>query len=827
MQESPLQWRRRARLRDNKLYLLNGNCGYGTLVATYMRNVGMRAILSLLVAALFAVAALPAQVVPGRYVVELSGEPALRSPFAAARRDTIRRSQAEARRAVAQHGGTVIESMDTVVNALIVTIPEERAGELAQSPGAVRVHPVRRVRAFLSYALPVHKVPQAWAMLPLGQESAGTGVKIAIIDTGIDVNHPSFADSLPALAGFPKVLSDADRRFTNSKIIVAKNYTPLLPDRGDPDANDRNGHGTGTALAAAGGFSMSPYGGVTGVAPKAYIGNYKVLDANGGTSDVIAKAIDDAVADGMDVINLSLGSFVLSYDDISLGEVGIAAIQAATRAGVVVTVAGGNEGPGSSTISDYASAPDAISMGAIHNSRSLGYALSVSGGSPYQAYTGSGANPTAAVSGTLLDAASLDGTGQACSPFGSGTAVGSVMLVLRGPCTFEIKANNAAAAGAVAIVIYNNDDLRPFRSGGQDLGSATLPVFFLNQLDGLALKARMAAASDLTASLDFSGAASFPARTDLTGFSSRGPSLGSALKPDLVAVGEEIVTGAQKSFVFGESYDPSGFINTAGTSFSAPLAAGSAAVLRAARPGMTVAQYRSLLINSATPATAGLDLPATVSQAGSGVLNLAAALSGTVAAYPTALNFGTGSNGAFNRTLTLSLTNIRMAGDSYSVTAVPRGSGPVPVVTTDSLDVEAGGSRDVSVNLNAFGLSPGEYQGYLNINSSTGNTARVPYWFAVPGATPAGISILYQDYTDPQNSAASGAVIFRVVDQAGLPYTGSLRPTVVAGGGIARSPYRVGNVSATYAIDVRMGDSWLQLAISIGDLTANVTIAAN
>ena len=77
-----------------------------------------------------------------------------------------------------------------------------------------------------------------------------------------------------------------------------------------------DGHGTGTALAAAGGTASTPYGPLTGVAPKAYIGSYKVLDANGGTSDVIAKAIDDAVADGMDVINISLGSYVTSYSDI-------------------------------------------------------------------------------------------------------------------------------------------------------------------------------------------------------------------------------------------------------------------------------------------------------------------------------------------------------------------------------------------------------------------------------------------------------------------------------------------------------------------------------
>src|SRR5262249_19428035 len=155
-----------------------------------------------------------------------------------------------------------------------------------------------------------------WAMLPLGQNSAGVGIKIGMIDSGIDVNNPAFSDSLPPVDGFPKFLTGSDKQFTNAKVIVAKNYTVLLPDGGDPDAHDRDGHGTGTALAAAGGPAATPYGPVNGVAPKAYLGNYKVLDANGSTSDVIAKAIDDAVADGMDVLNISLGAYVTSYSDI-------------------------------------------------------------------------------------------------------------------------------------------------------------------------------------------------------------------------------------------------------------------------------------------------------------------------------------------------------------------------------------------------------------------------------------------------------------------------------------------------------------------------------
>ncbi|HEY1342503.1 MAG TPA: S8 family serine peptidase, partial [Bryobacteraceae bacterium] len=521
------------------------------------------------------------QTVPGQYVVELSGDPAAlataklgarqaaRDRDFAARRATVRQNQMTARHSVENIGGVVLDSMDTVVNALIVRIPDAQAAQLASMPGVVAVHTVRRIRPLLSHALPLHKVPDAWTALPLGRDGAGLGIKIGMIDTGIDVANPAFSDSLPAVDGFPKTLVDSDRQFTNAKVIVAKNYTTLLPDGGDPDANDRDGHGTGTSLAAAGGPANTPYGPVTGVAPKAYLGNYKVLDANGGTSDVIAKAIDEAVADGMDVLNLSLGSFVLSYSDIDAHAIDIAALQGATQAGVIVVVAAGNDGPGAGTISDYGSVPDVISVGAIMNDRKVALRVKTDGAAPYAGFPSSGAIPAQAISGPLFDVTKVDDTGQACAALPAGAAAGAVALILRGSCTFETKINNAAAAGAVGALIYNND-MPDFRFGGQNPGGATLPVMFIAAADGADLKSR-AASDTIQVTLDFTDANGAPARTDVVDFSSRGPSVGSALKPDLVAVGEEIVTGTQNTFSDGESYSASGFIDTAGTSFSSPL----------------------------------------------------------------------------------------------------------------------------------------------------------------------------------------------------------------------------------------------------------------
>src|ERR1035441_10565835 len=191
-------------------------------------------------------------------------------------------------------------------------------------------------------------------------------------------------------------------------------------------------------------------------------------------------------------------------------------------------------------------------------------------------------------------------------------------------------------------------------------------------------------------------------------------------KPDLAAVGEEIVTGAQNSYTSGESYSASGFIDTNGTSFSTPLMAGAAAVLKGARPGLTVPQYRSLLINGAAPATASQGVAATLSQAGAGILNLAAAVGGTVAALPTSLSFGAAAT--IHNTVQLSLSNVGSATDTYTIQAVPAGNGPAPSIATASLSLDPGASQQVPVSLDPSGLAPGEYPAYLQVSGTASAT---------------------------------------------------------------------------------------------------------
>src|ERR1043166_1109960 len=274
--------------------------------------------------------------VPGYYVVEMSGDPVavhvvnharaagIRGAAALQRRAQIREQQRPIRSRLEAAQAQILDSVDTVANAFVVSIPDEKAAALASIPGVSHVYPVRRFRLSLDRALPLHHVPEVWQQVGLG--NAGAGMKIAIIDTGIDVDHPGFQDpSLSIPSGFPRVNDAADVTFTNNKVIVARSYADLF-ERNEPDRSprDRVGHGTAIGMAAAGGTTAGPLAVITGVAPKAWLGSDKVFGSpgvnDGATDAAILKAIDDAVADGMDVINLSLGTIEATRpeDDIEV-----------------------------------------------------------------------------------------------------------------------------------------------------------------------------------------------------------------------------------------------------------------------------------------------------------------------------------------------------------------------------------------------------------------------------------------------------------------------------------------------------------------------------
>jgi minor extracellular serine protease Vpr len=780
-----------------------------------------------------------------RYIVELSGDPvaehvakeskrtgqrlSTKSEAAQTRLKQIQKEQQDARKALKDLGVEVLESTQTVSNSLIVRMPDDLVEKVEALPGVKRVSRARTVKPQLDHAVPLHRVPQAWKLI--GVDKAGLGVKIGLIDSGIDIGHPGMQDSsLPMPAGFPKTNFDTDVAFTNTKVIVARSYANLFdPIEDDLSARDRQGHGTATAMVAAGVRNKcdsanwcGSLGAIEGVAPKAYLGSYKVFGSTGGgTTDVVLKAIDDAVADGMDIISLSLSSAIAAPR--LTNDIEVDAIERITGLGVLVVSSAGNKG-GLNTIGSPGTAPSMITVGASYNDRFfLPPSVQVDDDNPVFATTGGDTQPEAPITGPLFDVFQLDQDGLGCLPFPFNTFNGKIAFIKRGSCTFEEKLNNVGRAGAIAAVIYTDD--RPLSY--MNVGSATLPGLMITNSAGVAIKEKLVSKPSARASLNFR-LTSIPADADeVAAFSSRGPNVDGSIKPDLVATGSDFFTATEKSVQDGELYDPSGYTIVDGTSFAVPLVAGAAAMIKGARPGLTAAQYRSLLINSASPITSR------VQESGAGVLNVEAAMKSTLAIAPTSLNFKTGGADP-NLSQTLTISNVGNSAESYSLTVVPRDAGAAPTLGTATVSVEPGKSATVPVKFTASGLTAGRYEGFVKIRGTNSNIeARAPYWYAVPSNVPGTLTPLWvigiSDDEQPRAGArVSNAIYFRVTDASGIALP-NVEPTVtpVSGGGTVLDVASVNQrYPGVFSVSVRLGatrgDNVFRLAV--GDV-APVEIA--
>ncbi len=771
-----------------------------------------------------------AENVPGRYIVELTNEPvatqargqgrdAMRSPAAQRARARIRVEQAEARRRVQAVEGVVSASIENVQNALVVEIDDAKASRLAALPGVRKVYPVREFHLMLDHALPLHKIPEAWTQVGVG--NAGAGIKIGILDSGVDVKHAGFNDGgFTAPDGFPR----GDLAFTNNKVIVARSYVQFMRNADlDPSAADHIGHGTATAMAAAGVMNAGPLTTITGVAPRAFIGSYKVFGspASNPTSseDVILRAIDDAVMDGMDVINLSFGSTVAMRleDDAEMQ-----ALERVAALGIVVVCSAGNSGPDPMTAGSPAGSPSVITVGASANDRVFSPRVAVAGGPAFRGTPGSASGQAPSTSGKLVDVAGLDGDGSACNPLAGTALTGAIALISRGTCNFEVKLNYAAAAGAVGAVVYNNAEGATVTMA---MGTATLPAQMVIQTDGAALRERAAAGAEVT--LDFAPAALYSDPQRIESFSASGPYIDFTIKPDLVAVGGSVYTAAQSLDSLGVAYDASGYRVLQGTSFSAPIVTGAAALLKAARPGLTAAQYRSLLVNTAAPAWSEPGIRARLQRAGAGNLDVLGAVSSTAAAAPVSLSFGA-SAGTIRQTRELTVWNLGSTTDTFRFSVEALRGNTVPELPVASVELEPGGSATIPVIFAGQSLVSGEYEGFVVIQPSRSTTvARTPYWHGVTSGQPRNITVIFSRASAAAGSAVSSAAIFRVTDESGLPVAGVFpRVEPVSGGGVLDAIQTFSNVPFAYGISVRLGPrpGSNVFRVQAGEITKDVTV---
>ena len=669
------------------------------------------------------------------------------------------------RRIEAVSRAEIREQMDTVFNGFAVRMRPEDVAAVASLPEVAEVFPSVLYHKVLDAATPLVQVPAAWSDPRIGGEvNAGAGVRIGVIDTGIDLNHPMFQDpSLIPPVGFPLFTTpttscpNSDQLFTNSKVIVARNYVHLLefPDL-NCDAMDREGHGTFVSGIAAGRRAQAPLASIAGVVPKAFLGSYKVFGTPGvndnATLGAILKAIDDATKDGMDIINMSLGaeiSLPLSLDPLAQ------AAAAAVNAGVTVGVAAGNTGPGSGTITSPGTSLAVITVGATSNARLLATQLSVFGTLPappeLQAIAVANSNGPAIVSNIgpaqFTDVITVDASGSACGVLPFASLSQRMVLIRRGGCSFETKILNAAIAGATAVVIYNNLIQQPGIRMNV-LTAKQIPSVMIGNAEGINLAAYLAAAG-AGASGTLAAKQQATAPNQVPGFSAAGPSSDFGIKPDLVAPGENIYSSEQRNFPAGEQFSATGFGINSGTSFSSPMVAGAAALVKQASPGFTPAQIKSALVQTAsksvTPFAGGVS---GVLAFGNGLMDVAAALATPATVSPVSISFGTNApGGILNRSASLSIQNVSGVADSFTLSQqASAGSAPVILTPTQaSFTLGASGlSATTVVSVLATSSQPiiGTVEGFLTLRSqNTGRTLTIPYWgnFLLPSVSNNGV----------------------------------------------------------------------------------------
>jgi subtilisin family serine protease len=264
-----------------------------------------------------------------------------------------------------------------VLDGVAVVVPHSALARLARLAGVAHVDIATGYAATLDRSVPLIGAPTLWGPT---LSTAGQGMKIGIVDDGIDVTHPFFN---PAAYAYPPGFPKGDTRYTSPKVIVARSFPapgravhPDVPF--DPENSE---HGTHVSGIAAGDDGTSvPFDATTltlaGVAPRAYLGNYKVMSVPtpgvgiDGNSPEIAAGIEAAVADGMDVVNLSLGE-----PEVNVArDIVVKALDGAARLGVVPTVAAGNDfgAYGDGSVGSPGTAPGAITVAASGTGRGFG-----------------------------------------------------------------------------------------------------------------------------------------------------------------------------------------------------------------------------------------------------------------------------------------------------------------------------------------------------------------------------------------------------------------------------------------------------------------------
>jgi minor extracellular serine protease Vpr len=644
---------------------------------------------------------------------------------------------------------------DISLNAVAVQLNGTRLATIAAAPMVQSTEYNALYYPNLSESYKIINASDAWTAAG-GRATAGAGIKIGDIDTGIDHLHPFFDPtgfSYPD--GFPKCDAadsashheDQDCNYVSEKVIVAKVFYNKAGQQG-LDAQAIQDHGTHTAGIAAGVTGKTAVANsveiddMSGIAPGAWLGNYNVFPGGvlNARSEDILNAVDEAIEDGMDILNLSLGGGYHGNNDLlAMG------LDNAVDAGVVVAVAAGNSGPGQGTLQSPGRARKIITVGGSTNQHFVGqpFTYPAGGGTTIGAAVGD-FDPLPAATFALFDTHS-----NGCASVDPG-ASGKLAIIDRGVCTFSQKVANANAAGAVAVLIINNvagDPIAMARTAGFD---DDIPAVMIGKNEGAAL--RTANPPDASAVATFQEFIT-PQNKDIAyGSSSQGPTnVDLAVKPDLTSVAVNVlssITCVGTDFpctTTGNGTDaPWAFFT--GTSMSTPHIAGSAAVLLQLYPNWSPAQTKSALVNRADlvvkDAATGLHDTGPTLQGG-GRENLSVSAEATTWMDPVSASFGRVTVG-HPTPVTITLYNPTDTDQTFAVSKMkftPSTFGnTVPLIwnagtitpgddriTVDaSVNVPANGSTTLTVTV-AAGIGE-TVQGWINLDGPADNDLHFAYY---------------------------------------------------------------------------------------------------
>lgn len=702
----------------------------------------------------------PQSLDPGRVIVRLTepsvAEKGLRGNAAKAERRALKNEQDDLLTTILglDPDARVLAQTQLVLNAVFIDVDPAALDEIAADPRVARVVPVANYELDLSETVPYIG---AFDVQTAGFD--GSGVRVAVLDSGIDYYHAALGGAgIPAdYAGDDPTIIEPGT-FPTAKVVGGFDFVggtwptgALAPDPDPLDDGPQAGHGTHVSHII---------GGTGGVAPGVDLYAVKVCSSVSTSCSGIAliQGMEFAVdpngdfdpSDAVDIVNMSLGA---SYgqpfdDDLSL------AVDNATAAGVLTVASAGNSADKPYVVGTPSAAATALSVAQTQVPSAALQFLDVDGVN-YQAVFQPWSAPLVGIIGpvqTLFGGAfgsatgcSTDATGEseaaADRPYPAGTFAGNIVLVNRGGCTFTAKIRNIEFGGAAAGIIGLVAPGAPFAGGFGGGTAPTIPGYMISQADSNAIKAAIVGGLGI-GTLDPDNG--LPLVGQMVGSSSRGPSNHyQAIKPEIGA------PGASVSAIAGTGTDEGPF---GGTSGAAPMVSGSAALLLQAESTLSPLEAKARLMNTGETAIdtdpfAGL---APITRIGGGEVRVDQAVGTPFAAWDDATMSGALSFGFFdvakdkvNITRTVRVRNYSGSDETFTITPSFRyandvANGAVSISAPAKVKVKAGQDATFTVKLsidgsllrnnfmssgsqgaNPAGLTLNEYDGYIVLDNGS------------------------------------------------------------------------------------------------------------